>query len=208
LAKSISDAAWGEFRRWVEYFGKVFGVATVAVAPQYTSQTCSNCGEGVKKLLSTRTHVCPHCGHVQERDHNAAINILKKGLSTVGHTGINAWGENDLYLNQAIGSDKLFGETWSLRKQLKCLKFSPNTIQILSCPPLIPHHCPIRFPNFRDFGDRHSHLDPHGFTRHFDSGHPDRETRLMPKPGVIAFVKAGDRPSSTTCARIEKSTNL
>jgi putative transposase len=107
LAKSISDAAWGEFRRWVEYFGKVYGVATVAVAPQYTSQNCSNCGEAVKKSLSTRTHICPHCGHVQDRDHNAAINILRKGLSTVGHTGIKAWGENDLYLNQATGSDKL-----------------------------------------------------------------------------------------------------
>jgi putative transposase len=106
LAKSISDAAWGEFRRWVEYFGKVFGVATVAVPPQYTSQNCSSCGEVVEKSLSTRTHVCPHCGHVQDRDHNAAINILKKGLSTVGHTGIYAWGENDLYLNQATGSDK------------------------------------------------------------------------------------------------------
>ncbi|MDS3860957.1 transposase [Thermosynechococcaceae cyanobacterium BACA0444] len=44
LAKSISDAAWGEFRRWVEYFGQVFGVVTVAVPPQYTSQECSNCG--------------------------------------------------------------------------------------------------------------------------------------------------------------------
>jgi putative transposase len=107
LAKSIYDAAWGEFRRWVEYFGKVYGVATVAVAPQYTSQNCSNCGEIVKKTLSTRTHICPHCGHVQDRDHNAASNILKKGLNTVGHTGIKAWGENDLYLNQAIGSDKL-----------------------------------------------------------------------------------------------------
>jgi putative transposase len=106
LAKSISDAAWGEFRRWVEYFGKVFGVATVAVPPQYTSQNCSSCGEVVEKSLSTRTHVCPHCGHVQDRDHNAAINILKKGLSTVGHTGIYAWGENDLYLHQATGSDK------------------------------------------------------------------------------------------------------
>ncbi|MBW4549806.1 MAG: transposase [Aphanocapsa sp. GSE-SYN-MK-11-07L] len=94
LAKSMSDDAWGEFRRWVEYFGKVFGVATVAVAPQYTSQTCSSCGETVKKTLSTRTHICPHCGHVQDRDHNAAINILKKGLHTVGHTGIKAWGEN------------------------------------------------------------------------------------------------------------------
>ena len=107
LAKSISDAAWGDFRRWVEYFGKVFGVATVAVSPQYTSQNCSNCGEMVKKSLSTRTHICSLCGHVQDRDYNAAINILRKGLSTVGHTGIKAWGENDLYLKQAIGSDKL-----------------------------------------------------------------------------------------------------
>ncbi|MBW4487045.1 MAG: transposase [Trichocoleus desertorum ATA4-8-CV12] len=107
LAKSISDAAWGEFRRWVEYFGKVFGVATVAVAPQYTSQICSNCGETVKKTLSARTHVCGPCGHVQDRDHNAAINILKKGLNTVGHTEIQAWGENDLYLSQATGLDKL-----------------------------------------------------------------------------------------------------
>ena len=107
LAKSISDAAWGDFRRWVEYFGKVFGVATVAVAPHYTSQNCSSCGETVKKSLSTRTHICPDCGHVQDRDHNAAINILKKGLTTVGHTGIKAWGENDLCLNQATGLDKL-----------------------------------------------------------------------------------------------------
>jgi putative transposase len=51
LAKSISDASWGDFRRWIEYFGKVFGVPTVAVAPQYTSQNCSNCGETVKKSL-------------------------------------------------------------------------------------------------------------------------------------------------------------
>jgi len=107
LAKSISDAAWGDFRRWVEYFGKVYGVATVAVAPQYTSQNCSSCGETVKKSLSTRTHICPSCGHVQDRDHNAAINILKKGLNTLGHSGIKAWGENDLYLNQATGLDKL-----------------------------------------------------------------------------------------------------
>ncbi|MFO8040352.1 MAG: transposase [Sodalinema sp.] len=98
LAKSISDAAWSTFRQWVEYFGKVFGVATVAVAPQYTSQNCSNCGENVQKSLSMRTHRCPHCGFVADRDHNAAINILELGLRTVGHTGINASGDIDLCL--------------------------------------------------------------------------------------------------------------
>jgi putative transposase len=97
LAKSISDASWSLFREWVEYFGKVFGVVTVAVPPHYTSQNCSNCGEVVKKTLSTRTHVCPHCGHTQDRDWNAARNILEKALSTAGHVGTtNASGDIDL----------------------------------------------------------------------------------------------------------------
>ncbi|BAZ20349.1 transposase [Kalymmatonema gypsitolerans NIES-4073] len=90
LAKSISDAAWTQFREWVEYFGKVFGVVTVAVPPHYTSQNCSNCGKVVKKTLSRSTHTCPHCGHIQDRDHNAARNILEKALRTVGHTGTRA----------------------------------------------------------------------------------------------------------------------
>ncbi|RAM51536.1 MAG: transposase [Hapalosiphonaceae cyanobacterium JJU2] len=96
LSKSISDAAWTQFRQWVEYYGKVFGVVTVAVPPHYTSQNCSNCGQVVKKTLSTRTHTCSKCGHVQDRDHNAARNILEKGLSTVGHIGTNASGDIDL----------------------------------------------------------------------------------------------------------------
>jgi putative transposase len=106
LAKSISDAAWTQFRTWVEYFGKVFGVVTVAVPPHYTSQNCSNCGKLVKKTLSTRTHTCHHCGHTQDRDWNAARNILEKALSTVGHIGTNASGENDLCLGEAIPQDK------------------------------------------------------------------------------------------------------
>jgi putative transposase len=96
LSKSISDAAWSMFRDWLEYFGKVFGVATVAVLPHYTSQNCSKCGSVVKKSLSTRTHRCGKCLLVLDRDWNAAINILELALRTVGHTGSNASGENDL----------------------------------------------------------------------------------------------------------------
>jgi putative transposase len=97
LAKSINDASWYQFRCWLEYYGRVFGKVTVAVPPQYTSQTCSACERKVQKSLSTRTHVC-RCGHVQDRDHNAARNILQKGLATAGHAGSlaenseNAWG--------------------------------------------------------------------------------------------------------------------
>jgi putative transposase len=93
LAKSISDAGWYTFREWLEYFGQKYGKVTVAVPPHNTSQNCSNCGEKVQKSLSNRTHVCPHCGYVEDRDINAAINILRRGLSTVGHTGTYATGD-------------------------------------------------------------------------------------------------------------------
>ncbi len=86
LAKSIHDAGWYQFRKWLEHFGVKFGKITVAVNPAYTSQKCSSCGTVVKKSLSTRTHVC-QCGCELDRDHNAAINILNATLSTVGHTG-------------------------------------------------------------------------------------------------------------------------
>jgi putative transposase len=88
---------------YLQYFGKVYGKTVVAVAPQYTSQDCSACGNTVKKSLSVRTHICS-CGTILDRDHNAALNILAKGLkqtginlNTVGHTEINALGQTDLY---------------------------------------------------------------------------------------------------------------
>jgi len=93
LAKSINDAAWSNFRQWLEYFGFKYGKATIAVPPRNTSQNCSSCGKKVQKSLSTRTHICPDCGYVEDRDINAAINILKIGLSTLGHSGSKAWGD-------------------------------------------------------------------------------------------------------------------
>ena len=85
LAKSISDAGWYQFRVWLETFARIFGRVVVAVNPAYTSQECSSCGVIVKKSLSTRTHTC-QCGCVLDRDHNAALNILTKGIGIVGHT--------------------------------------------------------------------------------------------------------------------------
>ena len=85
LAKSISDASWGQFLTWVKYYSSLHHVPVIAVAPQFTSQACSGCGNIVQKSLSERTHQCPYCKLILDRDHNAAVNILRKG--TVGHTG-------------------------------------------------------------------------------------------------------------------------
>ena len=95
LAKSIHDAAWGHFLRWVKSYAVMHGIAVVAVPPQYTSQDCSGCGERVQKTLSTRTHVCPKCGLILDRDENAALNILVKAVDgTLGHRGTSGSPEN------------------------------------------------------------------------------------------------------------------
>ncbi|GHO79402.1 transposase [Ktedonobacter sp. SOSP1-85] len=90
LSKSISDAGWGRFLAWVNYYAALHHVPVIAVSPQFTSQNCSVCGTLVKKSLSVRTHICTACGVVLDRDQNAALNILQKALSTVGHTGTDA----------------------------------------------------------------------------------------------------------------------
>jgi putative transposase len=84
LAKSISDAGWYQYTQWLDYYGKIWGKAVVAVSPNYTSQDCSNCGHRVKKSLSTRTHSCPNCQIEICRDTNAALNILRKGMNILG----------------------------------------------------------------------------------------------------------------------------
>ena len=99
LAKSIHDAGWSTFICWVKAYGLMHGVPIIAVAPHFSSQECSACRALVKKSLSVRTHICPSCGVVLDRDENAARNILAKALAcTLGHRETssseeNAWGE-------------------------------------------------------------------------------------------------------------------
>lgn len=86
LAKSIADAGWGILVEFTSYKAESAGRRVVQVDPKGTSQTCSSCGEIVlkgetlMKGLSQRVHRCPHCGFVADRDENAALNILQRGL--------------------------------------------------------------------------------------------------------------------------------
>jgi putative transposase len=99
LSKSISDAGWRTFLHWLEYLARVYGKTAVAVSPEYTTQECSRCGTLVKKTLSERTHMCPKCGLILGRDHNAARTVLGRGLALLadqlppGMAESHAWGE-------------------------------------------------------------------------------------------------------------------
>ena len=81
LAKSVSDAAFGEFRRQLEYKTARSGAALHVVDRWYrSSKTCSKCGSVKAKLsLAERTYTCDNCGLTMDRDLNAAINILVAG---------------------------------------------------------------------------------------------------------------------------------
>src|SRR6266567_119356 len=78
LAKSIVDASWGAFLAILEDKAARAGHQVIRVNPRFTSQKCHKCGEIVQKSLSVRTHLCPFCGYVADRDVNAAQNILER----------------------------------------------------------------------------------------------------------------------------------
>ena len=81
LSLSAHDAALGMFRHMLAYKVEKTGTRFVVVNPSNTSQMCSRCGAIVAKSLNVRTHNCPDCGLVRDRDVNAALNILALGLS-------------------------------------------------------------------------------------------------------------------------------
>jgi putative transposase len=84
LAKSISDASWSAFLAILEDKAARAGHQVIRVPPHFTSQRCYRCGEYVPKSLSVRTHICPSCGLVEDRDVNAAKNILWSGAPPSG----------------------------------------------------------------------------------------------------------------------------
>ena len=100
LAKAVSDAAFGEFRRQLEYKTAKTGARLHIVDRWYpSSKTCSGCGRVKAKLsLAERVYTCDGCGLAMDRDLNAAVNILVAGSAPEtqnAHRGTVR--RNDLY---------------------------------------------------------------------------------------------------------------
>jgi len=116
LAGSIADASWGIFKTYLAYKAESAGCQVIYVDPRNTSQTCSCCGKVLEEKikLNQRTFKCP-CGFTEDRDINAAKNIL--AIATLGQRGSQARGETtstlgemDMNLEQAVSmKQELYG---------------------------------------------------------------------------------------------------
>ena len=77
------------FRNMLAYKCEKDGGVLIKVEPKFTSQDCSCCSNRVKKSLSIRTHICTKCGTVLDRDHNASLNILQRGIRRIAYSKLN-----------------------------------------------------------------------------------------------------------------------
>jgi len=95
LAGAISDASFAEIKRQLTYKTAWYGGGILDVGRFYpSSKLCRKCGNIKEDLtLADRIYICD-CGHIEDRDKNAAINIENVGLSTLSSRGIKVCGES------------------------------------------------------------------------------------------------------------------
>ena len=102
LARLIADASWYEIRRQLEYKASTHGVVIQPIARYYpSSKTCNSC-KAINRSLRDQEYWTCSCGVKHDRDVNAAINILREGLSTASSAGIYACGDISKAVNTAV----------------------------------------------------------------------------------------------------------
>ena len=132
-SRNTASAAWDSFTELLEYKCKREGTHFVEVDPEDTTKECASCGVKTDKQLWVREHSRPACGFKPDRDANAAVNILFRGLSKigVGHSELTPV-ETALPTDTAVVSAKCVVEAGtSFRKERSpCLKEQAATPRV------------------------------------------------------------------------------
>ena len=119
-AKNINDTGWNSFVSKLERKAVRFNAVVIKADRWFaSSQTCSKCGYVKHDLkLSDRRWTCPVCGIDHNRDINAAINLKKNALSTLGSRETEACGESCQCLHAS--------QTTSMKQECLVVKPSEN----------------------------------------------------------------------------------
>lgn len=83
-ARNKAEVGWRGFITILEHHGEKNACHVVQVNPRGTTKECASCGVETRKPLWIREHSCPTCGFELDRDWNAALNVLNRGLDKLG----------------------------------------------------------------------------------------------------------------------------
>ena len=83
-ARTKAEVGWRDLITTFEHHGRKNGCHVETVEPENTTLECASCGSSVYKPLWVREHSCPTCGFETDRDFNAALNVLARGLEKLG----------------------------------------------------------------------------------------------------------------------------
>jgi putative transposase len=83
-ARNKAEVGWRDFITILNHHGRKRGCHVIKVEPEGTTKACARCGDETEKPLQMREHSCPSCGFKLDRDWNAALNVLSRGLDMLG----------------------------------------------------------------------------------------------------------------------------
>lgn len=83
-ARNKAEVGWRDFITVLKHHGEKNACHVVEVEPKGTTKECASCGVATWKPLWVREHSCPSCGFELDRDWNASLNVLSRGLEKLG----------------------------------------------------------------------------------------------------------------------------